>query len=170
MSLNYENYYNALHWARDGNIEKLKTIVKVGEFSVEACTKILETAVLNRHTSCVEYLIPFSDPKLNDSRALIHAVNTCNLPCVRLLLPHSDPMAGNSYALQVASERSWIEGFDLLYDVSDPKAAHQSMLTSRFNYADHWQLLEERLAHDALLKGLTDATEHVHAASPQRKI
>ena len=90
-------------------------------------------AARNGHTECVRILIPFSDPKANDSYPLRWATNHGHVECVRLLIPVSDPKALDSRALLWAAENGYTECAQLLIPASDPKARDSALFLAAFN-------------------------------------
>lgn len=67
----------------------------------------------------VRRLIPHSDPKAANSRALWWAAYNGHLEVVRELIPHSDPKANDSAALRRAAEEGHLECVRELIACSD---------------------------------------------------
>ena len=67
----------------------------------------------------MKILIPVSDPKADDSAALMYAAENGHYKCVKLLIPVSDPKADDSAALIYAAENVHYECVKLLIPVSD---------------------------------------------------
>ena len=75
----------------------------------------------------MELLLPFSDPKANDSEALRYAAYNGYKEMVKMLLPVSDPNAEGSGALQSAARGGYEEIVELLIPVSDVEAACEQL-------------------------------------------
>lgn len=98
-------------------------------------TKFLVKAVKENNAAGVKALIPYSNPKHNDSEALFAAVDNNFLDCARILVDVSDVSAHNSRALVKALQ--YIEYVknpnyqvaDLLYEGSDLQAVWEQIET-----------------------------------------
>lgn len=102
-------------------------------------TKFLVKAVKENNAAGVKALIPYSNPKHNDSEALFEAVEHGFLDCVRALVPVSDVSAHNSRALVKALQyieyvkNPNYEIAELLYEGSDLQAVWEQIETPTFN-------------------------------------
>lgn len=90
-------------------------------------TKRLAQASKNGDFEKVKCLIPFSDPKANESYALCWAARNGHIECVKLLIPFSDPKACNSEALLEAALFGYIDVVKFLIPVSDCKKVLERM-------------------------------------------
>ena len=86
--------------------------------------KLIEAATIG-DTEEVQRLIPISDPKALDSRALRWAVHNGHAECVKLLIPVSDPKVLDSEALRWAAHNGHTECVKLLIPVSDLKVVNK---------------------------------------------
>ena len=107
-----------------GSAEQLNILIKQSKnlISCSDYTEALKYASLEGHAECVKLLIPVSDPKANESIALLTASNCGHAECVKLLIPVSNVKANNSQALSYAAVAGHLECVKLLIPVSNPKS------------------------------------------------
>lgn len=84
------------------------------------CQKALLSAARNGRAECLGVLIPLSDPKADNSRALSWAARKGHLECLDLLIPVSDPKASESQALALAAWAGHAECVKRLIPISNP--------------------------------------------------
>lgn len=80
----------------------------------------------------VKILIPLSDPKCSDSRALQFALAQNNQPLIDVLLPHSDAGCANSLLLQMAMIHDNQYMLHTYIDQCDPQSACQGLIKRGF--------------------------------------
>lgn len=88
----------------------------------------------------VRALLPVSDPKAENSYALMASSLRDDKDMIELLLPHSDAKAGSSMALQMAAEGSNSETVELLLPHSDLREAMLCSLTNPAPRSTHFLL------------------------------
>lgn len=93
--------------------------------SIEQNTKLLMEAARMGNAVEVMRLIPLSDPKANDSGALICAASEGHTECVKLLIPVSSP---KSSALHLAAAKGNTECISLLLPLFDLKAKSEALV------------------------------------------
>lgn len=93
--------------------------------SIEQNTKLLMEAARAGNAVEVMRLIPLSDPKANDSGALIYAASGGHTECVKLLIPVSAP---KSSALHLAAAKGHTECIRLLLPLFDLKAKSEAVV------------------------------------------
>lgn len=91
-------------------------------------TGLLFVATKNNDVDEVKRLIPISDPKMEDSSALLRAVDNVDMTMLELLIPIYDPHRKNRSVLQYAAEKGHTECVNLLIPVSDPKTNNSGAL------------------------------------------
>lgn len=127
--------------AANGNTERVKELIPISDPKTEQ-SRALRFAAQYGYTEIVQLLIPVSDPKAIDSEALRLAAKFGHTDTVRLLIPVSEPMAEASDALQLAALHGQVECIKLLIPVSNPKADNSASL--------QWALQQRRVDSDHL--------------------
>lgn len=89
---------------------------------------VLNAAAAQNDQKTVQLVLPYSDPKHENSLALRRAVNNGHYKMVEFLLPYSDPMAMKCSALLRAVERYDLKMVELLLPHSDPKMRRSEFL------------------------------------------
>lgn len=121
-----EHYYNReqfLKASQNGDIDQVKCFISnLDQTTVDTRNFALQKAAQNGHTEIVELLIPVSDPKADESRALWAASRFGHKDVIQLLIPVSDPKIRNSHALRQAAHYGYTECVKYLIPVSDPTA------------------------------------------------
>lgn len=97
---------------------------------MEENTKLLMEAARVGNAVEVLRLIPLSDPKANDSGALICAALGGHTECVKLLIPVSVP---KSSALHLAAAKGHTECISLLFPLFDLKAKNDALVWATAN-------------------------------------
>lgn len=118
----------ALHEAaRFGYLSIVTALIPVSDPKLYE-SKALDLAIAQNHVEVVKALIPVSDPDQSKSLFLRKAVDLLSVPMVQTLLPHTDPKARNSLAFQYAAQHGHVELVELLYPHSDLLAAAREMV------------------------------------------
>lgn len=92
------------------------------------CNELFHSAAAQNDQKTVQLVLPYSDPKHENSLALRRAVNNGHYKMVEFLLPYSDPMAMKCSALLRAVERYDLKMVELLLPHSDPKMRRSEFL------------------------------------------
>lgn len=112
----------ALWWAcTNGHLDCVQILVNYFDPKIDDSYP-LYCATRVGHSEIVDYLIPLSNAKSAQSRALARAAAGGQTQCVALLIPVSDPKSNNSHALQQALLNGHTDCSEMLYTVSDPYA------------------------------------------------
>ena len=110
--------------------------------NLDVVKKLLEHGTPNKTNSClinasvaddvemVKLLIPYTNVKLNNSAALMIAIQRKNNEMVKLLVPHSNLKFSSSLPLQKAVISNNIEMIDLLWDKSSVEHAFKVLNNS----------------------------------------
>lgn len=104
--------------------------------SSEAFTEALVRSVSRNNVECFKLLLPHSDPKADNSRALRVAAEHGHGHLVELLIPVSNPKACNSQALRFAAFHGFRQVVQLLIPVSNPKAKNSAALVAALDFDD----------------------------------
>ena len=118
---------NLMYAARRGDAQGVALFLK--KATRLQAIDALHAATIGGHAECVEMLIPLSQPKAQNSRALELAAQYGHAECVKVLIPVSDPTAQQSYPLQVAASLGHVDCVKLLIPVSDPAGFDSAALT-----------------------------------------
>lgn len=154
-----------------GDSEALAAILSLGHCSPEGCERAFINATQQGHARCVEQLIPFCDPRANDSLALRIAVITGSPECVKILIPHSN-LEGEEPALLAATFRCRLDCIALLAPESSAEVNRKAReLAAMYGFADALLLLiSPQLGFVAELNGqqpLENAAKQGHAECVQ---
>lgn len=124
----------------EGDLEAVKTLL-TAEVSLKIKNRALLMAAKLEKVSLLEWLIPLSDPKFNDSEPLyVAARNKCE-QTVALLIPVSNPRIRESRALKTAAAYGSLPIIKMLIPVSDVKNSNDYlgsplMIAARCGHAD----------------------------------
>lgn len=129
--------------AKKGNLEQLKILTAL--CNRKENTSALQHAAAKGHLQCVEFLIPKSTPKADDSWALQMAARYGHMQCVELLIPVSNPKAADSQALRGALENGQTHCVELLCDVSDSEQVLVALKDFYFDEPEMWTFLEDTI-------------------------
>ena len=110
-------------------------------------------AVRGGHIEATRVLLPVSDPKAGDSYFLSWAVQCAHHEIFHLLLPHSDPRGRQSLSLRLACGGDREEFFNILYPLSDPETALDVMRQNK-NHENNIKTLQDRIRAEASKKDM----------------
>ena len=119
-------------------------------------TRFLVKAVKENNAAGVKALIPYSNPKHNDSEALFAAVENKFLDCARILVGVSDVSAHNSRALVKALQyieyvkKPNYEIAELLYEGSDLQAVWEQIETPKDKQAEQFKMEQYARLHELI--------------------
>ena len=143
---------------REGDASRVSLLLRQSSCDALSQDKHSMTALMwaanHGHASCVEILLPFSDPLAQDKdgwTALMWAAFHGQESCIALLIPVSDALAQSHRkmtALMLAARRGKMSCIHLLLSVSDAQMSDHSGCTASQMAIDH--------GHDALAR-LIDA-------------
>lgn len=109
-------------------------------------SRALRTAAEKGHFECVKLLAAVSDPKSMNSKALEWAAYIGHLEMLQFLIPLCNPKDRNSYSLQMALYGKHLDCLDELIPVSDPEAALQEYKKVYRGEQNKYDLLQQSIA------------------------
>lgn len=115
----------------NNEFDEVKRLIPISNPKADE-SRALRTAVLLGYIDIVELLIPVSDPKTNNE-ALIKAAELGNTKLLTLLIPVSDPTKDNSKALRMAAKNGHIKCVEVLNLHSNPRAYDQALMGAVLN-------------------------------------
>lgn len=133
--------------------------------------RVFKYAVQHGNIKIVELLLPFADPTLDKSYALIQSALNNHVDIVKMLIPVSNPKDNNSCALYAAATNDNKELIEMLVPLCDYETIKQILLEQKKDTTSLEYFIEkyERLQQK---ERLTDAIKHTNEShrSVKRKI
>lgn len=161
---------NLLEYAAEhGNVDDVRRLIPISDPRAHD-SRALQCAARYGYTQCVELLIPVSDPKAGNNEALRWGAMNGHTQCVELLIPVSDPKAMDSQALQSAVRYGHTQCFELLYSVSDPEVALERLQDSYLKDDSIWGHLQQMVQAKRLNDVLHKEIGETTAVKVQRKM
>lgn len=133
--------------AKDGQAARLADLLALEPELCSTISEAIVAAAKSGHAECIGLLLPFCDPKDDDSLALRYAASNGHEECVRLLAPLSDPQALSCAAVRLAASGGHVECVRVLLPRSSSDFALASILNSALSFG-LTSLLAVLIAHD----------------------
>lgn len=157
--------------AKNGHLQCLKLLMNADINPTEGLSAHVEGASRFNQLECLKYLLSVCDHNsLKSSGALAKSVKAGHRECFDVLLPLSDPKLNQSLALVMACEYYQEEMFEILYPLSNPQEALKVLQQKHGEHALECLSLQQRIISEKEQQTLTRITKNKGSAKSVKKI
>lgn len=126
MTTSFRNNYKLREAAGHGNTDEVRRLIPISDPKFNDSQALIWAAAYG-HTECVRLLIPVSDANPEDAAPLFKSAQNGHAECVQLLLPVTDPLH-YPRALNFAAMEGRRDCVEILMRVTDPTDEHSNAL------------------------------------------